>query len=363
MTSASHDAANNTAPSPVWLVRAGAKGEDEALALELNLAVIGFTEIPDLTGVSNREAVLERVQSVSPDARPNRIRNRAGQLNAFVLRMKEGDIVALPFKTRPGHIALGCVSGEYRYERIEGVMRHTRPVDWIRPDVPRSEFGQDLLYSLGAFLTVCRIKRNNAENRIAAILARSRDHYRAESNEHQRPADVDLELEPDDEAAPDITQIARDQIFEHIRSRFPGHEFAQLVEAVLQAEGYFTLLSPPGPDGGVDILAGSGPLGFESPKLCVQVKATANAVDVTVLRSLRGTMQSFNSDQGLLVSWGGFTRDLEREARQSFFTVRLWGADDFVDAICRNYERLPEQIQNDIPLERVWTLVRDDSEY
>ena len=59
---------------------------------------------------------------------------------------------------------------------------------------------------------------------------------------------------------------------------------------------------------------------------------------------------------------GGFTRDLEREARQGFFAVRLWHADDLVSAICRNYERLPEHIQNDIPLERVWTLVRGDDD-
>ncbi len=363
MTSSSHEAANNTAPSPVWLVRAGAKGEDEAIALELGLAIIGFTEVPDLTGVSDRNAVLERVQSINPGGNVNRDRNRAGQLNTFVLRMGEGDIVALPFKTRPGQIALGRVSGPYNYQSIDGVMRHTRPVKWIRPDAPSSEFGQDLLYSLGAYLTVCRIARNDAENRIATILSRSRDRDGDVQHVPPRSADVDVELEPDDEAAPDIAQIARDQIFEHIRSRFPGHEFARLVNAVLQAEGYFTLLSPAGPDGGVDILAGRGSLGFESPKLCVQVKATAGAVDVTVLRGLVGTMQAFNSDQGLLVSWGGFTRDLEREARQSFFTVRLWGADDFVDAICRNYDRLPEQIQNDIPLERVWTLVRDDNEY
>ena len=363
MTSTSHEAANNTAPSPVWLVRAGARGEDEAVALELGLAVLGFTDIPDLTGISERNDVLERVQQGNPDANINRVRNRAGQLNAFVLRMNEGDIVALPFKTRPGQIALGRVNGPYRYQLIDGVMRHTRPVEWIRPDLPRSELGQDLLYSLGAFLTVCRIERNDAENRIAVILSSSRDPDIDTAEEQSGLPEVHEELERDGEVAPDIAQIARDQIFEHIRSRFPGHEFARLVDAVLQAEGYFTLLSTAGPDGGVDILAGRGSLGFESPKLCVQVKATAGAVDVTVLRSLVGTMQAFNSDQGLLVSWGGFTRDLEREARQSFFTVRLWSAADFVNAICRNYERLPEQVQNDIPLERVWTLVRDDSEY
>ena len=59
--------------------------------------------------------------------------------------------------------------------------------------------------------------------------------------------------------------------------------------------------------------------------------------------------------------WGGFTRALEREARQSFFKVRLWRADNLVSAIYRTYEQLPEQIQAEIALERIWTLVRDDS--
>ena len=73
-------------------------------------------------------------------------------------------------------------------------------------------------------------------------------------------------------------------------------------------------------------------------------------------------MQSFRADQGLLVCWGGFTSALEREGRQSFFKVRLWNANDLVSAIYETYEHLPEQIQAEIPLERIWTLVRDDGE-
>ena len=360
MTSKAQESAGNAALSRVWLVRAGARGEDEAVALEQGLAILGFTNIPDLTGASDRDAVLLRVQQANPEAQDARIRNRAAQLVAFSLRMREGDIVALPLKTRPGRIALGCVAGTYRHQDIDGVMRHTRPVEWIRPDVPRAEFEQDLLYSLGAFLTVCRIGRNGAERRIAAMLTGSRDPGNDTPEEAPGATGADEESERDDRATPDIAEIARLQILEHIRSRFPGHEFARLVEAVLQAEGYSTLLSPAGPDGGVDILAGRGSLGFEGPKLCVQVKSTSGTVDVTVLRSLMGTMQAFKADRGLLVSWGGFTRDLEREARQGYFTVRLWRADDLVSAICLNYERLSKQIQNEIPLERVWTLVGDE---
>ena len=49
--------------------------------------------------------------------------------------------------------------------------RHTRAVKWQRPDVPRTAFEQDLLYSFGAFMTVCNISRNDARTRVAAVLA------------------------------------------------------------------------------------------------------------------------------------------------------------------------------------------------
>jgi len=35
--------------------------------------------------------------------------------------------------------------------------------------VPRTHFGKDLLNTFGAFLTICRVQRNNAEARIVAM--------------------------------------------------------------------------------------------------------------------------------------------------------------------------------------------------
>jgi restriction system protein len=62
----------------------------------------------------------------------------------------------------------------------------------------------------------------------------------------------------------------------------------------------------------------------------------------------------------LLVSWGGFTRSAQSEARQHFFRLRLWSAKELVEAIYRSYDRLPEEIQAELPLKRVWTLVFED---
>lgn len=346
---------------PVWLVRAGSHGEDEDAALDTNLAIIGFHDIPSLEGFNDDEAFIEHVRRATPGAKEANIRNRAAQLAAFKSRMEKGDIVTLPLKGR-SQIALGRVAGPYSYQQIGGALRHTRPVQWARPDVPRNAFKQDLLYSFGAFLTVCRIQRNEAERRVAAVL---------EGGEDPGPSDVVERVDstipatshvPAPADLPDISESAHDQIVAHIQIRFREHELARLVEAVLKAEGYHTAASSPGPDGGVDILAGLGAIGLDGTRLCVQVKSSRSPSDVKVFRELKGTMDSFKADRGLLVSWGGFTKALIQEARQSFFQVRLWDAADLVKAIYRTYDKLSEEIQTDLPLKRVWALVREELE-
>lgn len=160
----------------------------------------------------------------------------------------------------------------------------------------------------------------------------------------------------------DDRRLAHDQILRHIEARFPGHAFARLVAAILRADGFMTQVAEPGPDGGADILAAKGTLAFDGPYLCVQVKSSKKPEDVTTLRALKGTMETFHATQGLLVCWGGFTKAVHREARQSFFQIRLWGADEVVEAIYKNYDRIPEEIQAELPLERVWMLVSGEGE-
>ena len=195
-------------------------------------------------------------------------------------------------------------------------------------------------------MTVCQIQRNKAEERIRAIL------------KGKKPEPF-VPPEGGDEEAQiiDVEQVARDQILEYLNRKFTGHELTRLVEAVLQAQGYVTKRSDPGPDGGVDILAGAGPMGFDAPRLCVQVKSSQAPVDVTILRSLQGSMKTFSADQGLLVSWGGFNRSVLEESRRSFFTVRLWDSGDLLESILRYFDRLPDSLQAELPLKRIWGLV------
>ena len=339
----------------VWLVRGGKHGETETLSLDKGVAAIGFSDVPDVGNVSSREDIADMLKASNGSEPEGRITNRSAQLYTFAHRIELGDLVVMPLKTK-AKIAVGEVTGGYKYipENPEG--KHAIEVNWLQQDIPRATFKQDLLYSLGAFMTVCQIKRNNALTRIQTVLAGKPD-----------PGDSELELLTSDDSETDFSETdlevaIRDQITRFIQSHFSGHDLARLVGFILQADGYNTELSPPGPDGGVDILAGKGFLGLDSPRLLVQVKSGTSPADVTVYRNLQGTMQSYKAELGLLVSWSGFTRPTEIEAKPHYFQIRLWDQSDLLSALFRTYDRLPEELRAELPLSRTWLLVQPDSD-
>ena len=340
----------------LWLVRGDRHGRFQDLALEKGFAYHS-SHIGDLSSAQSREKVLDLLREEYPDEKENRLKNWARQLYALAHRIKPGDLVVMPLRHAP-QVAIGRASGNYAFRTDLGEVNHTIPVDWLITDLPRTKLGQDLLYSLGAFMTVCQVKRNDAEARVERVLADGIDPELSTALPGTA-ARGDEGDEPDITDMVDVDQIARDQIMRRIESGFAGHDLARLVEAVLQAEGYITQLSSPGPDGGVDILAGQGVFGFTEPKLCVQVKSSQSHADVTILRALQGTMQNFKADQGLLVCWGGFNKAVKKEARLSFFSVRLWDATDLIESVLKNYERLPEELQSELPLKRIWVPVSE----
>ena len=335
------------------MVRAGKSGQDEDAALNSNLAIIGFNDVPDASSVSDEQTIADLVNQGYGGAKKEAISNFVGQLTSFVERIREGDLIALPMKTQRGLVALGRVTGRYEYREIDGVARHTRSVQWYATRIEKNQLGDDLQRSLNVPGTISKIGAPNAERRLMAVLEGQGEPGLGDGG----TASVD---EEDPIASATIAQDPHEQIVDYVGPLFPSHQLAELVDAILQADGWTTRRSPPGPDGGVDIYAARGSLGLDPPRLCVQVKATKAAARVGVLRELQGSVRTFHADEGLLVCWGGFTRPLEAEAKQSHFSLRLWGADDVVHAIYRTYERLPTKIQAAIPLRQVWTLATDD---
>ena len=50
------------------------------------------------------------------------------------------------------------------------------------------------------------------------------------------------------------------------------------------------------------------------------------------------------------------------EVRTGHFSVRLWDSGDLAEAIYRTYERLPAEVQAELPLKGGWMLVVEESE-
>lgn len=254
--------------------------------------------------------------------------------------MKVEDLVALPSKREP-KIHFGKVTGPYQYVNSNPAgLKHTRPVTWLQA-IPRAQIDRDILYSLGAFSSLAKIQRNNAEERVRKLLEGNGGSGNGEEK-------------------PDLEELARDAIRDYLNRRFKGHALASLVEGILQAQGYRTFLSATGPDGGVDILAGSGPLGFETPRLAVQVKSGEGPVGTKELNELRGAMKKFGANYGLFVSWGGFKETARKEKSTSYFEIRFWDSEDLILHLLENYERLPDDLKAELPFKRIWILVEDE---
>jgi len=157
------------------------------------------------------------------------------------------------------------------------------------------------------------------------------------------------------ELVPDIEEAAQIQIAATIAEEFAGHDLATLVTALLAIDGFVCRQSPPGPDGGVDIVAGRGLLGLGDPLVLVQVKS-GGQVGAPVVQQLHGAMSQHGATQGLLVSWGGLSKPARDLMQSHRMRVRLWEPPQVIDAVLANYDALPEEIRAKVPLKRVWML-------
>lgn len=342
----------------IWLIRAGSHGEYEQKFIQENRVYVTWDNLDvNLAKLGERSALVAQMTKRYHDAKPKKIMNWASQVWPFAHEIKNGDLVVLPLKAQPA-IQIGQVVGEYQFEP-EGPnpFFHWREVKWIGEAIPRANFSQDLLYSFGAFMTICRVQRNNAEGRIAAMRANGWKPESIASITHKTDRLSDEGAEDTD-----LEQLAQDQIAKLIAAHFKGHGLTRLVEAILKAQGYTTYLSPEGADGGADILAGAGPLGFGTPRLCVEVKSEASPIDRPTVDKLLGAITKFNAQEGLFVSWSGFKATVPKELAASFFRVRLWSQKELLEQLFTYYERLDEEVRAELPLKRIWTVVAQDED-
>lgn len=342
----------------IWITRAGSNGEYEQKFIQENRVYLTWDGLDvNLAKLTEWSQLLAAMTEHYPETKPKAILNWASQVWPFAHDMKKGDLAVLPLKSQHA-IQIGEITGDYQFEpKGPDPYFHWRPVKWIGEAVPRDRFGEDLLYSFGAFMTVCRVQRNNAEARMAAM--------RASGWSRETIATATKATKPATDEAPadtDLEELAHDQIAQLIAVRFKGHGLTRLVEELLKAQGYITYRSPEGPDAGVDILAGAGPLGFGMPRLCVEVKSENSPIDRPTVDKLIGAVTKFGAQEGLFVSWSGFKSNVYKELAASFFRVRLWTQKDLLEQLFAHYEHLDEDLRAELPLKRIWTLAAQDKD-
>jgi restriction system protein len=339
----------------LWLNRSGRHCEHERKFLDDDRIYLTWGGLKhDLSKLRDRAALMAVLEKVYPTFKKfHRVQN-LGQIWAFAHKMTPEDWVAVPSKRKTIHVAE--ITGDYTFDGdAENPYYHYRTVRWLQTDIPRTNFAQDILNSLGAFTTVCQIKRHDAEARVRAMRGNDWKAPRIEPRIIRGGEEDD-----EDDGGPgeqlDLEQIARDQIARQIYSTYAGHELEDLVEAILKAQGFTTHHSEKGADGGVDILAAPDTLGFGRPRICVQVKSQTSPLERQVLDQLVGTMANVGADQGLLVCWGGFKPTVMRELPRQFFKVRLWDQSELIEQFLAVYDKLDDDLRAEIPLKRIWTL-------
>ena len=151
-----------------------------------------------------------------------------------------------------------------------------------------------------------------------------------------------------------LEDACREQVRAFIAERFAGDggdDLAQLVVGVLEAQGYETETQP-GRGGLIFARDSRGPV---RPRLIAQVAPSDRPVSMPDLQALDQTLKSIHgADQALLVAWGGTDHIAAEQVRHQFFRFRVWDADDLVDAVLRNYNKLSEELRVRLPLKRVW---------
>lgn len=341
-----------------WLIRAGRAGERERWALSEGWTGGGFGDVPDLTDANDRAAVLKAVTSGIEGVKEGRAKNFSAQLWALRDRISVGDLVVMPLKSS-AHLAIGRIAGDYMYatDEADPTKRHRRKVDWVSPEIPRTLVKQDLLYSLGAFSTICEISRNDAAWRLGELMSEKPDPgARTAVTKSATKPDANDEASDTTQSDIEIETYALDQIRSKVIETYAGHRMADLVAAILNAAGYDCEVSPEGTDQGVDIVAGTGLLGLSDPKVVVQVKSEAGAVGLPVVQQLQGAIATHAANQGLLVAWGGITREARRYLSTQRFAIKVWDSNDVLDKLFAYYRELPADVRRDLPLKQVWTI-------
>ena len=341
----------------LWLVRAGKLGEHETKFLDDGRIYLTWKNLTqNLSNLSEKKDLYELLNNTFPDKRLAQIRNWGGQIWSIANEMKIGDWIALPSKTS-SVIHFGEVTSDYvNMPQAEEPYYHYRSVKWFDKNIPKAVFDQDIINSFRALSTICQIKRNDAENRIRQLAQNNWTIPQTQETQISQNSQKETTIpnhstitKPIDTS--DVVELGKAQIITFISQNFANDELKILVDAILKAQSYSTIITPIPEKEGVDILAQNS-----NEKLCVQIQNNIQNINRLSLYQLMGAMQNFNAQKGLLVSWNEVTIQVSDEIPNQAFNLEIWDKNTLVDKLIECYNELSDDIKTQIPLKRSWSL-------
>jgi restriction system protein len=329
---------------PMWMVRAGEGGFRFEDFKTDALVSIGWPEVGDMARYQTRADFTRAIALGLPGAKAGQVAASAGQTYRFVREIGVGDSVVSYDRSERTYL-VGEVLGAYEY-RPERSAEHPniRRVRWLG-SVSRDALSVSARNSLGAISTLFLIPAPVATE-IAQLLAGA---------ERKTPKDPEPALVQALDEVDDLYKDVQSKGFEFIKDRVNAldwEEMQELVAGLLRAMGYKTRISPSGSDRGKDIVASPDGLGFEDPRIVVEVKHRGASMGSQDIRSFLGGRH--DNDKGLYVSTGGFTKDARYEAERGRIPVTLMDLDDLVKSLLEHYEKMDVEMQRLIPLRKVY---------
>ena len=326
----------------IWTIH-----NDQSLDLVAGSFVsVGWSELGDLRDSTvDRSALKDRLATAFPEAKAGAIPVWAGMLHRFVQELTIGDLVVSPDRvTRT--INIGRIVSDYYFDETAAIHPNRRRVEWLKLNIPRSDFPASALNEIGGALTLFEIRRH--KDVIESLLQGATPETR------EGAVDADVEDEPN---AQRVETYSRDFVEKILRGMEP-EQFENLVAGVLRAMGYHADVTQISGDGGVDVLASKDPLRLQPPVIKVQVKRTTSSIGGPAVQALIGTLAPGGSELALFVTLGNYSNDATHIARTRQ-DVRLLTGAQFIDLVFEYYDKLDAEWQRLLPLRLVYAVDRD----
>lgn len=146
----------------IWVCRAGKKSVYVKEFLNSNKIYCTWDGYAyDLNKYESKEDLKQKIRSDVADSTTTAVNTWAAQLLILRDKMRIGDIVLTPNENSQSY-NIGIIESDYFYDKdAKEHFYHCRRVKWIQQTILREAFPQHIIYSLGAYRTIFRLKYEN----------------------------------------------------------------------------------------------------------------------------------------------------------------------------------------------------------